>query len=58
MTPVFERMSNFIKEKQYSFGYLTLTDFYIAEIAHYIEKIYPETYNQFKFFGNIRKVVE
>ena len=50
-------MSEFIQNQQYAFGYLTWTDFYIAEVSYYVEKIFPEAYKKYEFFTNIRNSV-
>jgi hypothetical protein len=38
---VFSRLDSFIKHQSLTFGYLSWVDFYIAEISHYVEKIFP-----------------
>lgn len=53
----FEYLQKFIGEKNHALGYLTLTDFVIAENAYYVEKIFPEEYKTWPFFNNIRKAV-
>lgn len=37
-------ISNYVGEKDFAIGYLTLVDFIIAENSNLIEKIAPELY--------------
>ena len=47
-------ISNFVGEKDWAIGYLTLVDFIIAENSNLIEKIAPELYQKYGFLKRIR----
>lgn len=51
-------MEQFIKDSSYALGYLTWADFHISEVSHYIEKLYPEAYAKYKYWGRIRESLQ
>ena len=38
---IFGAIENFVGDRGLVFGYLTLVDFYVAEVSHYVERILP-----------------
>ena len=58
LEPKLKQLNDFYGEKQFAFGYLTLVDFHIAEISHYIEKISPELYSKYPILSKVRISVE
>lgn len=48
-------IKNFIGDKQWALGYLTIADFEIAEISYYFETVYPEEYLNWSFWETIRE---
>ena len=53
-----EELNNFIGDKDFLLGYLTLADFKIAEASYYFEKLYDEHAESFKKLIAIRERVE
>jgi glutathione S-transferase len=49
-----ELLNNFIADKPFALGYLTLADFYIAEYSHYFEALYEDQRKNYPFWWNIR----
>jgi glutathione S-transferase len=47
-------LNNFIADKPFALGYLTLADFYIAEYSHYFEALYEDQRKNYPFWWNIR----
>ncbi len=47
-------LENFIGEKEYILGYLTILDFRLAEGVHYLNKLYGKNFEA--GFDNIRKI--
>ena len=58
MRPKLELVAKFIGNKDWALGYLTVTDFWLAEFSHYFEKTFPEEYKKFPFFQTIRERFE
>ena len=52
--PKLELLKKFIGNKQFAMGYLTITDFKIAQTSYYIEKISPDVFKEYEFLGRIR----
>ena len=48
----FTKIEKFLQGKDFVIGYLTIADFFLAELFHYIQVLYPEEYKAFK--GMIR----
>ena len=53
MNAKLELANKFIGEKPFALGYLTIIDFRIAEISHYIKKLAPESYAKYGFIKTI-----
>lgn len=56
--PKLNYWSDFIGEKNFSMGNLTIVDFALAEFSYYIEKISPETFAKFPFLKRVRESFE
>lgn len=50
----FGRMGEVVQDRGFVFGYLTWVDFYVAEVAYYIEKMFPDVYERYGFLGRIQ----
>ena len=62
---VSEKVSNWLKElekfidgKELTFGYLTVIDFYLAEVDEFVKVVFPELKEKYEFLGKIRQSVE
>lgn len=53
--PKLNDINNFIGEKPFVLGYLTLADFVVAEDSHIIERLFPEEYKKLPFLQRIRE---
>ena len=49
-----QQIKDFIGEKDFALGHLSILDFLIQEFSYYVEKIFPEEYENFPFFHRIR----
>jgi hypothetical protein len=47
-------LNEFVGEKGFVLGYLTLADFVVAEESHFIEALYPEEYKTWPFLQRVR----
>lgn len=52
--PKLNYLREFIGDKQFALGYLTLVDFYLAEQLPYFEALYPSEHKNFGFWWRIR----
>lgn len=48
-------IQNFVGDKKWALGYLTIADFEIAEASYYFEALYPEEYLNWSFWETIRE---
>lgn len=48
-------IQNFVGDKQWALGYLTIADFEIAEASYYFEALYPQDYLNWSFWETIRE---
>ena len=53
MNAKLELANKFIGEKPFALGYLTIIDFRLAEISHYVKKLAPESYAKYGFIKTI-----
>jgi hypothetical protein len=51
----FDYLQNFIGDKEFALGYLTLVDFHIAEQSYYFEALYAKEFLKYSFLGKIRR---
>ena len=49
-----ELIAKFVGEKDWYLGYLTLSDFVLAEFSNHIEKVAPEIFEKYNFLKRIR----
>ena len=52
--PKLNYIKDFIGDKQFALGYLTLADFYLAEQLAYFEALFPSEHKNFAFWWRIR----
>ena len=52
--PKINYLKDFIGDKQWALGYISLIDFYIAEILNYFESFFPSEHKNFGFWWRIR----
>lgn len=52
--PKLNYVKEFIGDKQFALGYLTLVDFYLAEQLAYFEALFPSEHKNFGFWWRIR----
>lgn len=52
--PKLEYLKNFVGEREFALGYLTLVDFILAERAYYLESVKPDLNKEYKFLLRIR----
>ncbi len=51
-------MAEYIGDRSFAVGYLTIADFYLSEMSYYVENIAPELYPKLPFLNTIRVSVE
>ena len=51
-------IKEFIGDKQFALGYLTLVDFYLAEQLNYFESLFPTEHKNYGFWWRIRNNFE
>lgn len=52
-----EQLAKYVGEKDTAIGYLTLSDFKIAEASYYFEKLYDTQYKDYPFLNKIRNMI-
>lgn len=53
-----EKFDKFINGKNFILGYPTIADFFLAEYSHYIEKLYPDEFTNYKNIKTVRDSIE
>jgi glutathione S-transferase len=56
--PKIDYLKNFIGDRPFALGYLTLVDFYLSEYLYYFETIYPTERHTYSFWWRIRRNFE
>lgn len=54
VSPKLENLAKFKGNKPWLYNYLTIADFILAEVSHYIENVYKEHYQTLTFLHEIR----
>lgn len=52
--PKLDFIKAFVGEKSFALGYLTLVDFVLSERSYFLEEIFPEVRNDYRFLWRIR----
>ena len=52
--PKLNYLKDFVGDKQWALGYLSLIDFYLAEFLNYFESLFPSEHKNFGFWWRIR----
>ena len=56
--PKLDLIAKFVGERDFVIGYLTLLDFRISEISHYLETMFPEQFKEYPFLTKIRNSID
>jgi glutathione S-transferase len=54
LRPKFNYLRDFVAEREFALGYLTLADFILAERLYFVEAIFPEFKKEYRFLWRIR----
>jgi glutathione S-transferase len=52
--PKIEYLKEFVGDREYALGYLTLADFYLAEYLYFFETLFPAEHRHYAFWWRIR----
>lgn len=52
--PKLDYLKAFVGDKQWAMGYLTLADFFLAEMLNYFEALFPTEHKNYGFWWRIR----
>ncbi len=52
--PKIDFLKQFVGDKEFALGYLTVADFYLSEYLYYFETIFPSEHRHYLFWWRIR----